>query len=266
MAGEHEQEMALSAVAAAEMFGDSLPRAEKYAELLTGIGVERGVVGPAEADRIWDRHLLNCGAVARLVPARASVVDLGSGAGLPGVVLAILMPEIKVTLLEPLARRAAFLAECVTTLSLTNAQVVRGRAEEYAGRMMADVVTSRAVAPLDKLAGWSVGLARAGGRVLAIKGSSAETELTKARPVLARFGIADARIVRVGALGDGSAATVPAATVVTFTVPDHRASGTGSGGRSTARIGQRPRGHPSGHASFAADGRKSRPNSRRSGG
>src|SRR5215472_17243635 len=159
MAGD-QQQIASSAGAAAEMFGDSLPRAEKYAGLLTGIGVERGVVGPAEADRIWDRHLLNCGAVAHLVPARASVVDLGSGAGLPGIVLAILLPGIKMTLLEPLARRASFLSECVSVLGLPNAQVVRGRAEEYAGRLVADVVTSRAVAPLDKLAGWSAGLAR----------------------------------------------------------------------------------------------------------
>lgn len=246
--------------AAAHMFGDSLASAEKYAALLTGIGVERGVVGPAEADRIWDRHLLNCGAIAHLVPARATVVDLGSGAGLPGVVLAILMPGIRMTLVEPLARRVEFLSECVATLGLANVQVVRGRAEEFAGRLMADVVTSRAVAPLDKLAGLSAGLARPGGRVLAIKGSSAEAELAKARPVLARMGVADARIVQAGSAADGSAATV-----VTFTVPDHRPSGKG-GGRSATQAGIRPPGRPSGPAAGAASSRKSRPNSRRGGG
>ena len=186
---------------AAEMFGGSLPQAQKYAELLTGIGVERGVVGPAEADRIWDRHLLNCGVVARLIAAKASVLDLGSGAGLPGVVLAILLPGARLTLLEPLARRVDFLNECVAELGLRNTDVVRGRAEDLAGQTLADVVTSRAVAPLDKLVGLSVGLVRPGGRVLAMKGATAETELAKARPVLARLGVTDARVVHAGSAG-----------------------------------------------------------------
>jgi 16S rRNA (guanine527-N7)-methyltransferase len=250
-----------TAAAAAEMFGDALPRAEKYAALLTGIGVDHGVVGPAEADRIWDRHLLNCAAIGRLIPARASVVDLGSGAGLPGIVLSILLPGIKMTLLEPLARRVEFLEESVAALDLTNVKVVRGRAEEYAGRLLADVVTSRAVAPLDKLVGLSAGLARPGGRVLAIKGSSAEAELAKARPVLARLGVADARIVQAG--GPAEAA---AATVVTFTVPAHHGSGARGGGRSAARTDTRSPGRPAGPATGAAGGRKSRPNSRRAGG
>jgi 16S rRNA (guanine527-N7)-methyltransferase len=262
MADEGEQGVASSAALAAEMFGESLPQAEKYAALLTGVGVERGVVGPAEADKIWDRHLLNCGGVARLVPAKCAVVDLGSGAGLPGIVLAILLPGVKMTLLEPLARRVDFLEEAVAVLGLTNVQVVRGRAEDLAGRMLADVVTSRAVAPLDKLAGLSVGLARPGGRVLAIKGSSAEAELTKARPVLARIGVTDARVVQAGS-ADGAAA----ATVVTFTAPEHRSSATGSGGRSSAaRPDIRPPGRPGGRAASAAGSRKSRPNSRRGGG
>jgi 16S rRNA (guanine527-N7)-methyltransferase len=266
MAGNHEEAVSQAAVPqaavpAAGMFGDALPRAEKYAALLTGIGVDRGVVGPAEADRIWDRHLLNCGAVARLIPARASVVDLGSGAGLPGIVLSILLPGIKMTLLEPLARRVDFLDECVAALELTNVNVVRGRAEEYAGRLMADVVTSRAVAPLDKLVGLSADLARPGGRVLAIKGSSAEAELVKARPVLARMGVGDARIVQVGGPAEGAGATV-----VTFTVPAHRASGTRGSGRAEARTDTRSPGRRSGPPTGAAGSRKSRPNSRRAGG
>lgn len=261
MAGKSEEVISPTAAAAAEMFSDALPRAEKYAALLTGIGVERGVVGPAEAERIWDRHLLNCGAVARLIPARASVVDLGSGAGLPGVVLAILLPAIKMTLLEPLARRVDFLDECVAALDLTNVKVVRGRAEEYAGRLLADVVTSRAVAPLGKLAGLSAGVARPGGRVLAIKGSSAEAELVKARPVLARMGVGDARIVQVGGPAEGAAATV-----VMFTVPAHRPSGTRAGGRSETRTDARSPGRPPGPPAGAAGARKSRPNSRRGGG
>ena len=119
------QVASLDAVAA-EMFGRSLPQAQKYADLLTGSGVERGVVGPAEADRIWDRHLLNCGVIARLIPGKASVLDLGSGAGLPGIVLAMLLPGARVTLLEPLARRVEFLEECVAELGLSNAEVVAG--------------------------------------------------------------------------------------------------------------------------------------------
>ncbi len=258
-----EQELAAvqSAAVAADMFGDSLPQAEKYAALLTGSGVERGVVGPAEAEKIWDRHILNCGALARLIPAKCALVDLGSGAGLPGVVLAILLPGVKVTLLEPLARRVEFLEECVAALGLANTQVVRGRAEDLAGRLLADVVASRAVAPLDKLAGLSIGLARPGGRVLAMKGTSAEAELAKARPVLARLGVTDARVVQAGGAGGGATATV-----VTFTAPEHRGSGAG-GGRSSGRLDTRPAGRPGGRgAASIAGSRKARPNSRRGGG
>lgn len=248
-----------SAAAAAAMFGDALPQAEKFAALLTGAGVERGVVGPAEADRIWDRHLLNSGALARLVPAKGSLVDLGSGAGLPGIVLAILLPGVKVILLEPLARRVDFLTECVAALGLANAEVVRGRAEDLAGHLVADVVTSRAVAPLDKLVTLSLGLARPGGRVLAMKGSSAEAELAKARPVLARLGVTDARVVHA-ASADGGAT----ATVVTFSAPEHRTSLAGSGGRSTGRADGRSASRPGGRP--VAGGRMARPNSRRGGG
>jgi 16S rRNA (guanine527-N7)-methyltransferase len=169
-----------------------------------------------------------------------------------------------VTLLEPLARRVDFLAECVAELGLSNAEVVRGRAEDLAGHTLGDVVTSRAVAPLDKLAGLSLGLARPGGRILAIKGASAETELAKARPVLARLGVTDARVVHAGSAGGGATATV-----VTFTAPEHRVSGTASSGRSAGRPDSRPGGRPGnrgGYGAGSAAGRKARPNSRRGGG
>jgi 16S rRNA (guanine527-N7)-methyltransferase len=248
------------AAEAATMFGAALPRAEHYAALLSGIGMERGIVGPAEAARVWDRHLLNCGVIARLIPATGSVVDLGSGAGLPGIVLAMLRPETRVTLLEPMARRAGFLQECVTELSLANVEVVRGRAEEFAGRLVADVVTSRAVAPLEKLAVLSVGLARPGGRVLAMKGSSAAAELARARPVLARLGVGDARVVTVA-----SASGAITATLVTFTAPVARP------GASTPRVGGRapqqvPDGAGTGRRGAAGNRRQARPNSRRGGG
>jgi 16S rRNA (guanine527-N7)-methyltransferase len=257
--GAAEAEADVAAEAAA-MFGAALPRAEQYAALLTGVGVERGIVGPAEAARIWDRHVLNCGVIARLIPVECSLVDLGSGAGLPGIVLAMLRPESRVTLLEPMARRAAFLQECVTALSLANAEIVRGRAEEFAGRLAADVVTSRAVAPLEKLAGLSVGVARPGGRVLAMKGSSAAAELTRARPVLARLGIGDARVVTVA-----SATGAITATLVTFTasLSRHAASAPKAGWR-TAQ--QAPDSLGGSRRGAAGSRRQARPNSRRGGG
>jgi 16S rRNA (guanine527-N7)-methyltransferase len=248
------------AAEAAAMFGASLPRAEQYAALLTGIGTEHGIVGPGEAARVWDRHVLNCGVIARLVPAACTLVDLGSGAGLPGIVLAMLRPESRVMLLEPMARRANFLHECVTALNLTNAEVIRGRAEEFEGKLAADVVASRAVAPLEKLAGLSTGLARPGGRVLAMKGASAPAELARARPVLARLGIGDGRVVT--ATSPSGAIT---ATLVTFTTALSRATASQPrGGRAAAQAG--PDGSRFGRHSGAANRRQSRPNSRRGGG
>jgi 16S rRNA (guanine527-N7)-methyltransferase len=198
--------------AAAALFGDSLATAVRYAELLAGPGVERGVIGPAEAGRIWGRHLLNCGATAGLMPVSGTLVDVGSGAGLPGIVLAILVPGLRVTLLEPLARRVDFLDLCVAELDLSNITVLRGRAEDLAGELAADVVTARAVAPLEKLAGLCAGLARRGGRVVAIKGATAGAELARARPALRRLGVTDAQLLQVGS-GEGDVT----ATVVMFT-------------------------------------------------
>jgi 16S rRNA (guanine527-N7)-methyltransferase len=186
-----------------------LPRAEQYARLLAGPAVVRGLIGPREVPRLWERHLLNSAAVAELVPRPCSLIDLGSGAGLPGIVLALLLPDVKVTLLEPMLRRVTFLEECVRALGLGNAVVVRGRAEELAGRISADVVTARAVAPLDRLAVLALGLARPGGIVLAIKGSRADQEVASARPVLRRLGIRDITVVCAG-----SGKVDPAVTVV----------------------------------------------------
>jgi 16S rRNA (guanine527-N7)-methyltransferase len=180
------------------VFGPALADAERYAELLAGPGTERGIVGPRETARLWDRHLINCAAAAELVPPASSLIDLGSGAGLPGVVLAMLLPDSQVVLLEPLARRAAFLEECVQQLGLGNASVHRGRAEDVAGHLSADVVTARAVAPLQRLAPLALGLARPGGLVLAIKGAGAAQELAEAGPVLRALGVQDAAVLEVG--------------------------------------------------------------------
>jgi 16S rRNA (guanine527-N7)-methyltransferase len=183
---------------ATEVFGAALDKARLFAELLATDGVTRGLIGPRETSRLWERHLLNCAVVAELVPDRGELVDIGPGAGLPGVVLAMLRPGVRVILLEPMQRRSVFLEECVARLGLSNATVVRGRAEEMAGAIQADIATARAVAPLDRLAGWAAGVLRPGGQILAIKGESAATELTAAGPVLSRLGARSAEVLRVG--------------------------------------------------------------------
>jgi 16S rRNA (guanine527-N7)-methyltransferase len=152
---------------------------------------------------------MNCAVVAELLPSRGQLVDIGSGAGLPGIVLAMVCPGLEVLLLEPMLRRTSFLEECVAALDLPNVGVVRARAEELAGSIQADVAAARAVAPLDRLAGWAGGLLRPGGMILAIKGQSAEEEVSAARPVLARLGVRSTEIIRVG-----HDKVIPATTVV----------------------------------------------------
>ncbi|MEV6931530.1 16S rRNA (guanine(527)-N(7))-methyltransferase RsmG [Dactylosporangium sp. NPDC051485] len=187
--------------AAEKVFGDRLTQARHYAELLVTDGVVRGLIGPREAPRIWERHLLNCAVLADLIPSGASVVDVGSGAGLPGMVLAVARPDLSVTLVEPLARRTAFLSEAVTALGLERTSVVRARAEECVGKLpLADVVTARAVAPLDRLAGWCLPLTAVGGRLLALKGASAAAEIAEHAEVLGRLG---AGMPSVRLCGDG---------------------------------------------------------------
>jgi len=184
---------------AAAVFRGALDQARRYAELLATDGVTRGLLGPRETGRLWDRHLLNCAVVAELLPERGVLVDIGSGAGLPGVVLALLRPSLRVILLEPLLRRSVFLEECVAEIGLTNATVVRARAEERAAaHIKADIATARAVAPLDRLVGWAAPLVRAGGELLAIKGQSADEEIVAARPVLSRLGVRSAEVLEVG--------------------------------------------------------------------
>jgi 16S rRNA (guanine527-N7)-methyltransferase len=212
------------------VFGPALGLAERYAELLAGPGVERGLIGPRETVRLWDRHLMNCAALAELVPhptAGRSVIDLGSGAGLPGIVLAMLLPDAEIVLLEPMARRVAFLEECVRALGLGNAVVRRARAEDAAGELVADVVTARAVAPLERLAGLALGLARPGGLVLAMKGAGAAEEVARACPVLRRLGARDVAVVHAG-----SGKVSPPPTVVRFTAgPARGVPGRGVRGR-----------------------------------
>jgi 16S rRNA (guanine527-N7)-methyltransferase len=204
---------AMPAVARA-VFGDAAAGAERYADLLAGVAVERGLLGPNEVPRLWDRHLLNSAVIAELVPGPCSLVDLGSGAGLPGIVLALLLPDSEVTLLEPTLRRAVFLGECVAELALGNARVVRARAEQMAGTLAADVVTARAVAPLDRLAALALGLLKPGGILLAVKGARAAAEVRDAERALSRLGVRDVEVLTAG-----SGKVDPAATVIRLTAP-----------------------------------------------
>ena len=190
--------------AAAAFFGPRLGIAQRYAEVLTGAGVERGLLGPREVDRIWDRHLLNSAAVGELLDPGERVVDIGSGAGLPGLPLAIARPDLEIVLLEPLLRRSEFLQEVVAELGLPPEQVrvVRGRAEEPSVREEIgekDAAVSRAVAALDKLTKWSMPLLRTGGRMIAIKGEQAPDEVRQHRRVMEAAGAVDVRVVTCGA-------------------------------------------------------------------
>jgi 16S rRNA (guanine527-N7)-methyltransferase len=187
--------------AASAIFGPRLDLAQRYADVLAATAVERGLLGPHEVDRIWDRHLLNSAAIGELLDAGEQIVDIGSGAGLPGIPLAIARPDLHVVLLEPLLRRSEFLDEVVAELGL-QIEVVRGRAEESSVRDRIgrrDAAVSRAVAALDKLTKWSMPLLRPDGRMLAIKGERAPDEVNEHRRAMEAAGAVDVRVVTCGA-------------------------------------------------------------------
>ena len=180
--------MDVSRETAEAAFGPGLALAERYAELLRTDGVTRGLIGPREADRLWDRHLVNCAAAVSAFPLAGLVADVGSGAGLPGIPLALARPALRVRLVEPLLRRATFLTEVVDRLELGNVEVVRARAEDLHGAWTAGVVTARAVAPRARLAGWGLPLVTPGGAMLALKGDRAAAELATSEQQLRRLG------------------------------------------------------------------------------
>ncbi|GGX45007.1 MULTISPECIES: 16S rRNA (guanine(527)-N(7))-methyltransferase RsmG [Streptomyces] len=184
---------------AREVFGDRYADAVRYAELLAEAGVQRGLIGPREVPRLWERHLLNCAVLSEVVPEGVTVCDVGSGAGLPGIPLALVREDLKITLLEPLLRRTNFLTEVVELLGLDHVTVVRGRAEEVMGKLPpVHVVTARAVAPLDRLATWGIPLLRPYGEMLALKGDAAEEELKSAATALSKLGAVETSIHHVG--------------------------------------------------------------------
>jgi 16S rRNA (guanine527-N7)-methyltransferase len=174
---------------ALELYGHEASRVSRYVDILASKGVAYGLLGPREASRIWERHILNSAALGGLIQPDSTVIDVGSGAGLPGIPLTFLRPDLRVTLLEPLLRRYTFLVEVVNELQLTaRVTVVRARAEDHAGRY--DIVVARAVAPLDRLIGWCDPLRRSGGVILALKGRNATAEIHQAAEVLSQHRLA----------------------------------------------------------------------------
>ena len=186
-------------LAAEKIFGDRLDLARRYVEHLETSGIERGLIGPREIPRLWGRHVLNCAVIESEIAHGSHVADVGSGAGLPGLCLAIARPDLELTLIEPLERRVIWLQEVVDDLGLDNVTVMRTRAELAVGLVKADVVTARAVSALSKLAGLTIPLLDGKGELVAIKGRSAEEEIEKAAKVIRKLGGVQTSVVLCGA-------------------------------------------------------------------
>lgn len=180
-----------------EVFSSRLDLAQRYVESLATDGVVRGLIGPREVPRLWDRHILNSAVVVPRIAEGAQIADVGTGAGLPGLVWAIARPDLDITLIEPLLRRTTYLEEISTELGLSNVRVVRARAEDVHEQF--DVVTARAVAGLEKLGRWCMPLVRTGGVFLALKGQSAQQEVDSSTKVLRKLG---ATTIVVATYGD----------------------------------------------------------------
>ncbi|QIM23193.1 16S rRNA (guanine(527)-N(7))-methyltransferase RsmG [Phycicoccus sp. HDW14] len=232
---------------AAVVFGDRLGLAERFVAILADTGVTHGLIGPREVPRLWERHVLNCAVIEDAFPENASLVDVGSGAGLPGVALAISRPDLRVHLVEPMLRRTTWLEGVVEELGLESVTVHRGRAEELAGSVSAPWVTARAVARLDKLARWCVPLLEDGGTLVAMKGRSAADELAEDAASLARLGLGVGVVTEHG----GSVLEEPVLTVDLRL--EARPSGRQRAGRSR-RSARARRGTAAGSSGSAATG------------
>lgn len=184
--------------AAEKIFGDRLDLAKRYVDYLATSGTERGLIGPREVPRLWNRHVLNCAVIESQIAEGSHVADVGSGAGLPGLCLAIARPDLELTLIEPLERRVIWLQEVVDDLGLDNVTIMRTRAELAVGMVNADVVTARAVSALSNLAGLTIPLLAGKGEVLAIKGRSAGEEIEKAAKAIRKLGGTQTSVVLVG--------------------------------------------------------------------
>lgn len=184
--------------AARSIFGERFQLAERFVEHLATSGIERGLLGPRELPRLWDRHVLNCAVIAELIPSGARVADVGSGAGLPGLALAIARPDVTFVLIEPLERRVNWLREVTDDLGLDNVEIFRGRAEQAVGKYDVNIVTARAVSALTGLASLTIPLLKGAGEVVAIKGRSAREEVEKAAKVIRRLGGTSTSVETVG--------------------------------------------------------------------
>lgn len=184
--------------AAQKVFGDRLPVAQRYVQHLASSGIERGLIGPREVPRLWERHVLNCAVVQELIEQGATVADVGSGAGLPGLCLAIARPDLSLTLIEPLERRVIWLTEVVEDLGLENVDIMRSRAEQAVGYVEADYVTARAVSALVGLLDITLPILRGTGQLLALKGRTATEEITKAKKKLNKYGARKTEILLAG--------------------------------------------------------------------
>ena len=183
---------------AATVFGDRLGLAERYVHLLATGGIERGLIGPREADRLWERHLVNSAVVTELIPGSARVLDVGSGAGLPGIPMAIARPDLQVELVEPLLRRTTWLEATVADLGLGDAVVVTRGKVAVIGARQVDVVTARAVAPLERLLPMCMPLLRPGGVLLALKGDRAEAEVEAVHRQASKWRVSSLDVARCG--------------------------------------------------------------------
>ena len=233
---DQEPSAALPAAPAAAdtVFGDRLALAERFAAILADTGVSHGLIGPREVPRLWDRHVLNCAVAHQAFPEGASIIDVGSGAGLPGLALAVTRPDLHLHLIEPMLRRTTWLTTTSQELGLNNVTVHRGRAEEFHGRLSAPYATARAVARIDKLARWTFPLLEDHGVLVALKGEQAEQELEEERAALTTLGMVDAAIRTYGA----DLLEVPTVTMeLTVSAP-----AVGAGKRSRNSGGRRPKG------------------------
>lgn len=197
-----------NAAAVTDYFGPAYTAVAAFHELLTAEGELRGLIGPREVSRLWERHLLNSASVVPFLPTQGCIVDVGSGAGLPGLVVAAMLPAAEVVLIEPMERRTDWLQYAAGAIGLSNVVVRRGRAEEYHGAFTADAVTARAVAPLDRLARWTLPLLGAGGVLIALKGRSVADEVDGARKVLRKLGGGEPEILPAPTLPGVEATTV----------------------------------------------------------
>ena len=184
--------------AAGAVFGAQLALAERFAAILADTGVSHGLIGPREVPILWERHILNCAVAHEAFPTGVEVVDVGSGAGLPGLALAIARPDLRLHLVEPMLRRTNWLSDTIAALGLVNCTVHRGRAEELHGVLSVPWATARAVARIDKLARWTFPLLAQGGTLVALKGSSAQEELDATAPTLRKLGMVDADVRTYG--------------------------------------------------------------------